>query len=356
MTAGERLPVDLAAFRSALIVKPSSLGDIVHTLPAVRLLKLAHPDLLIRWIANTEWAPILRGSPFVDEVIPFPRNSFRGLRGLWRFARWAAGRNRDERQAPEIVLDFQGLLRSGIVSFARGADCVVGLSNSREGASKFCDHIVALEASAHAVDQNLAMIRALGVRFSPEDVQFPLPDGEPFDFASRTGAAGDTEHSAPGISLPPRFLLLHPWSRGEGKSLSFAVLQAFCDSARELPVIIVGRHTSPPAITGAHVMDLTNKTSLAQLLSVMRRAAACISVDSGPMHIAAAVNPRTLGIHTWSDPRKVGPYPASAWVWKAGRIAHRSELAPGECLLATAVTEADARAMADFVLRVMLHA
>ena len=349
MTAGERLPVDLAAFRSALIVKPSSLGDIVHTLPAVRLLKLAHPQLSIRWIANTEWAPLLQGVPFVDEVIPFPRKTFRGLGGLWRFARWAAGRNRDDRQTPEIVLDFQGLLRSGIVSFARGADCVVGMSNSREGASKFCDHIAAVDASAHAVDQNLSMIRALGVSFSAEEVKFPLPDGEPFELPIQAAAASESPRS-----LPPRFLLLHPWSRGAGKSLSHGVLQAFCDALRGIPVIIVGVHPSPPAIAGAHVTDLTNKTSLAQLLWLMRRAAACISVDSGPMHMAVAVNPRTLGIHTWSDPRKVGPYPASAWVWKAGRIAHRRELAPGECVLATAVTEADARAMADFVFRVML--
>jgi ADP-heptose:LPS heptosyltransferase len=252
-------------------------------------------------------------------------------------------RNRDARETPEVVLDFQGLLRSGIVSFARGADCVVGLSNSREGASMFCDQIVPVNSEAHAVDQNLAMVRALGVSFSAEDVQFPLPGGEPLALESSG-------------SVPSRFILLHPWSRGEGKSLSPAVLQAFCDALRELPVLIVGMHASPPPLGGSHVVDLTNKTSLPQLLWLMRRAAACISVDSGPMHMAAAVNPRTLGIHTWSDPRKVGPYPASAWVWKAGRIAHRGDFNSAECAVSRAVAEADARGMADFVFRTMLAA
>lgn len=341
MTATKRFAGDLAAFRSALIVKPSSLGDIVHTLPAVRLIKRAHPQMRVRWIANTEWAPLLHGCHLVDEVIAFPRKSFRGIVGLGRFLRWAAQRNRDERETPEIVLDFQGLLRSGIVSFARGADCVVGLSNSREGASRFCDIVVPVDAGAHAVDQNLSMVRALGLSCSAEDVHFPLPGGEPLSPVADA-------------ALPTRFILLHPWSRGEGKSLSPAVLQAFCDALRALPVIIVGMRASPPLVAGAHVMDLTNQTSLAQLLWLMRRAAACISVDSGPMHLAAAVNSRTLGIHTWSDPRKVGPYPAGAWVWKAGRIARRGEFSPGECGSSRAVAEEDARIMADFVFRTML--
>ena len=262
MIASERLPLELAAFRSALIVKPSSLGDIVHTLPAVRLIKQAHSHLRLRWIANTEWTPLLHECPFVDEVIPFPRKTFRGLAGLARFVKWAAERNRDEREVPEIVLDFQGLFRSGLISTSRGADRVIGLSNSREGAAKFCDHIVAVDPAAHAVDQNLAMAPALGVSFSPEDVVFPLPQGEPLP---RTG----------GVALDDgNFILIHPWSRGEGKSLTAPVLQALCDCLPGQHVVIVGVQAARRAPSGARVTDLTNQTSLAQLLWLMRRAQA----------------------------------------------------------------------------------
>jgi ADP-heptose:LPS heptosyltransferase len=83
----------------------------------------------------------------------------------------------------------------------------------------------------------------------------------------------------------------------------------------------------------------------------MRRAAAVVSVDSGPMHIAAAVNNATLGIHTWSDPRKVGPYNPEAWVWKSGRIARRSEFSDAECRQAGAVSAGEARRMAEFVVQ-----
>ncbi len=78
----------LRDFRSAVIIKPSSLGDIVHTLPAVKALRETHPHLKIRWLANTEWMPILQGSSLIDEVIPFPRKTFRGLAGLLRFWNW----------------------------------------------------------------------------------------------------------------------------------------------------------------------------------------------------------------------------------------------------------------------------
>ena len=102
------------------------------------------------------------------------------------------------------------------------------------------------------------------------------------------------------------------------------------------------------------MVDLTGRTTLPELIWLMRRARACVSVDSGPMHIAAAVNDRTLGLHTWTDPRKVGPYNASAWVWKAARIAHRGEFSEEECMKDAHVAEPDARRIADFVLGTLM--
>ena len=79
----------LTDFRSALVVKPSSLGDIVHTLPAVEAIQHAFPHLKFRWLANTEWTPLIQGSPMLEEVIPFPRKQFRGPGGLLRMRRGA---------------------------------------------------------------------------------------------------------------------------------------------------------------------------------------------------------------------------------------------------------------------------
>ena len=323
---------ELQNFASALIVKPSSLGDIVHTMPAVHAIKTAYPHLKLRWIAKPEWLPLIEGSPDVDEAVPFPQKDFRGLRGAAEALRWGVQWNTAPREVPEVVLDFQGLLRSGMISAARGSRPILGLSDAREGALRFYDQVIPVDANAHAVDRYLAMVRALGIE--PTSVEFPLPDGCPVEQA-----------------LPDDFVLVHPYSRGSGKSLGSNELQVLCECLSTMPVLIVGVNAQAPAVRGAHVTDLTNQTSLLQLIWLMRRAKQIISVDSGPMHIAAAVNDRTLGIHTWSDPRKVGPYSPHALVWKSGRIAHRTELTSEECESDHPFTEGDARRLADYLLK-----
>lgn len=335
MSAAPRQMPSLRDFRSALIVKPSSLGDIVHTLPAVKIIRDAHPHLKIRWLANTEWTPLLQGSPLIDEVIPFPRKTFRGLAGLLRFWSWRRTWMTLPREEPEIVLDFQGLLRSGVVSRWRGSQAVIGLSDAREGAGLFYSRTVPVDAGAHAVDRYLEMPRALGIPFDAAELSFALPPGAP--------PAGWPE-------ALKEYVVVHPWSRGEGKSLSNTALQALCDALAPHPVVLVGMTDDPVRPTGAHVQDWSKRTSLPELIWIMRQARYCISVDSGPMHIAAAVNLRTLGIHTWSDPRKVGPYPLAVHVWKAGRIARRGELAAAECVADTQVSEQAAREMGEWVL------
>lgn len=316
-----------------MIVKPSSLGDIVHTLPAVQAIRQAYPHLSIRWLANTEWTPLLQGSPLLEEVIPFPRKQFRGLGGLLKLRAWTRQWRSMPREGPEIVLDFQGLLRSGYIARSRGSRPVVGLSDSREGARFFHDHVVPVDAGAHAVERYLALPRAFGIPVEVENLTFPLAHGQkPEGWPDRQD-----------------LIVLHPWSRGEGKSLSPEVVQALCDALAPRPVVLVGMSQGAAIPQGTHVVDFSNRTSLAELIWGLRQAQCVISVDSGPMHMAAAVNDRTLGIHTWSDPRQVGPYNPRAWVWKAGRVARRHTLTAEECTTSRQVTVADVPQIADFV-------
>lgn len=325
---------DLADFQSALVIKPSSLGDIVHTLPAVHAIKQARPYLRIRWVANTEWTPLLQGAPFLDDVIAFPRKSFRGPLAMVQAARWALN-ELPPAYKPEIVLDFQGLFRSALLARASGSRPVIGLSDSREGARLLHDRVIQVDASAHAVDRYLAVPRAFGVSVDEGRLEFPLAPGSlPADWPRRDD-----------------LVVVHPWSRGEGKSLSPEALQALCDALAPQPVVLVGMTGDKTRPTGAHIMDFSHRTSLAELAACLRSARWVISVDSGPMHMAAAVNDRTLGIHTWSDPRKVGPYNPRAWVWKAGRIAHRDEFTDLEVRAECEVTPKAARRIGEWVLR-----
>lgn len=297
--------------QSILIVKPSSLGDIVHTLPAAALVKHAWPEAKLRWLINPEWAPLLEGNPHINEVIPFPRRDFRGVRGALRIAPWA--RTLRERMQADLVLDFQGLLRSALIAkLCRSENGrIVGLSDAREGARFFYDAVADVSGQPHAVDRYLALVEALGIAPPAEEpLSWPLPTG--------------TEPTA--TKLPPRFVLLHPFARGPGKSLTDADVETFCRGLAPTPVVIAGRaERAVPKLE--HVIDLLNRTTLHELIFTIRRARFIVSVDSGPMHIAAALSSRVVAIHTWSVPEKVGPYSRAAWVWKDGALFHRGESA-----------------------------
>jgi len=328
--------LDLARFGSALILKPSSMGDIVLTLPAVGCFGRAFPRLRLRWLCNEEWTPLLEGNPHLAGVIPFPRRRFRGPLALPGLVRWVCLFKSLPREQPEIALDFQGLLRTAMLGVVRGAHPVVGLSDAREGAGFFHKRVVEVRPGAHAADRYLEMARELGAVVNEDALDWPLPPGTP-----------------PACEIPERFILLHPFSRGDGKSLGREALQALCDSLAPNAVILAGLVPDPPFIAGSHVRSLLNETSIAQLIWLIRRARAIVSVDSGPMHIAAAVQPgRTISIHTWSDPRCVGPYDRRARVWKAGRVAHRGGFSDAEALSVSSFATSDARRLADTVLEV----
>ncbi len=300
---------DLSGLRSVLVVKPSSLGDIVHTLPAVAQIKRVRPDLRIRWVANPEWIPLLEGHPDIDAVIPFPRRQLGGWNAPLKFWKWSRCLRVPE--PPDLAIDFQGLLRSAAIARRSGAPLIAGLSDAREGARFLYHRVVPVDPSAHAVDRYLRLPRDLG-----------LDDGAPPAFRLPPGTLPE------GITLPERFVLLHPFSRGPGKSLDIPSVQRLCRALAPHPVVLVGKTDPLDLDLPPGSVDLLNRTGLRDLIGVMEAARFIVSVDSGPMHIAAALRSDLLSLHAWSDPRKVGPYRRDAWVWKNKRITRAGDWSP----------------------------
>ena len=289
--------------RSILVVKPSSLGDIVHTLPAVTLVRRAWPDAKLRWVVNTEWTPLLEGNPDIDEIVPFPRRELSG--SFFKQLRWLHATGAAFRS--DLILDFQGLLRSALIGrFCRGGT-LVGRGDAREGARFFYDQRVPMGKNDHAVDRYLKLVAALGID-TTGPLTWNLPQG--------TRPAG--------FILEEPFVVLHPFARGSGKSLSTNEIAEFT-KAMPLPVIIVGRSDVPIKPVGK-LLNLLNRTTIPELIWLIRQAHFVVSVDSGPMHIAAALTPNLLSIHTWSDPALVGPYRPEAWVWKDRTLFQMREL------------------------------
>jgi heptosyltransferase-1 len=322
------LEINPGTVRTILVVKPSSMGDVIHTLPAVHALKQAWPNARITWLVNTEWAPLLAGNPDIERTIAFPRSRFRGWRGWLRIPRWCI---RLAEEKPDLVLEFQGLARSALLAKACRPGRILGLSDAREGATLLYDKTVSVGKAEHAVERYLRLVAALNVPIQ-RPVHFPLP-------------AGVAPASFP-ISEP--YVLLHPFSRGAGKSIEPRLVAALCQELASVPVVLAGRTRESPELP-PNCLNLLNRTSIPELIWLVRHAGFTVSVDSGPMHIAAAVSPRLLAIHTWSDPRLVGPYEPEAFIWKAGRIMRVADFCPSEAEAESPFTEAHVKATAAFI-------
>lgn len=317
-----------ADIKSILVIKPSSLGDIVHTLPAVAAIRDAHPNAEITWVINPEWAPLLRGNPDVNHVHIFPRGDFAALNAPRTFWPWL---KKTRSLRPEVALDFQGLLRSALIGKISGAREFWGMSDGREGSRLFYKRTAKVDRRAHAVDRYLKLAESFGAPVRA--LRFPLPTGDPL----------------PRFDPFPPFVLLHPFARGTRKSLRTSIVEKFCDAFDPIRVVIVGKSSRKIAVP-ENCVNLLNQTTLLQLIWLTREARFVISVDSGPMHIAAAVTSQLLSIHSWSDPRRVGPYNSAAWVWKNGQLLRAGEIPPAtKWKRSRAFRASDIKAVVDLV-------
>lgn len=301
----------MTAPRRILLVKPSSMGDVIHALPVVGAIHRRWPDAELRWLIHPAWRCLVESSPGVSGTILFPREKFQGLSGLLRSVRWM-GVLRDWK--PDLAIDLQGLLRSAVFSRISGASRVIGLSDAREGARFLYGERVPVNRLDHAVSRYLEVLGHLGFSGSGHP-DFFLPEG----------------------SLPSGFdpchpyVVLHPFARGTGKSLSESMIHSFAQGVAHAPawkLVIVGR-SGGKRIRGipSFVEDWSDRTSLMELVGILRGADFVVSSDSGPMHLAAVLRPsRTLAIHLWSDPLKVGPFFPESFVWKNGLIRRVGEL------------------------------
>jgi ADP-heptose:LPS heptosyltransferase len=303
----EELPNLKSAIRSILIIKPSSLGDIVHTLPAVAAIRKANPKAQITWLINPEWAPILRGNKSVDHVHIFPRGQLGGFGMPGSLLPWV---RKTRTLQPDAALDFQGLLRSALIGRISQARDFYGMSDAREGARLFYDHVAKVNRHEHAVERYLKLAQSFGAEIE-RPLNFSLPSGDPM----------------PRFDESTPYVLLHPFARGGRKSLPDAAVESFCRTFAPVRVVLAGRtERTFPMLDNC--VSLLNQTSILQLIWLIRAARFTVSVDSGPMHIAAAISDRLVSIHTWSDPRKVGPYNPNAWVWKNHELVQVRDLQP----------------------------
>ena len=291
-----------------LILKPSSLGDVIHALPVLRLLKLHFRDAQIYWWIDAGLAPLIEGDPDLAGVVIFKRKRWSNplyWPEMVRSIQWMRAQHFD------WVIDLQGLLRSAFFGWVARGKFFVGLDNAfeggREGAHAFYDLAVSSTVSAHAIERCLSVLPALDV---PVHKNFQWLPERP-----QIAAAIKTKWPEAGTS---RWIALQPGARWATKcwpARNFAdLVRLFAQKFPDVRFAVMGSADDKSlgeTISSAapeRVLNLCGQTSLAEMIEWLRLCELMITNDTGPMHVAAALGIPVVALFGPTNPRFTGPY------------------------------------------------
>jgi heptosyltransferase I len=291
--------------RRVAIIKPSALGDIAHALPVATALRERFPQAELTWIVNKGYQSLLAGHPDLDEVIPFDRGNLRGnwLAGVGYFHRFL----RDlRRRRFDLVIDLQGLFRTGLMVQASGAKYRVGLASAREGAGWFYNVVLPDDLwQMHAVDRYWLVADALGVGESRKQFCFPPLERERNAWLAKLPC------------WPRPWVMMNLGTRWETKRWPvghFATLARQIHLTSGGSVVLVGgpdERTLAEAFLRdqpGRVVSTVGETNLRELVAILSLADLVVSNDSGPLHLAAALGRPVLAPFTCTSPTRTGPY------------------------------------------------
>lgn len=287
--------------RRLLLIKPSSLGDLVHAMPTLAALRERFPQAEVTWLVKRQWAPLVDVIAGVDHVCSVSEG-FKGWLGQVPALR---------RAGYDLVVDLQGLFRSGAMAWLAGCSRRVGFATAREGSPLFyTQRVVVPPTPMHAVDRYLLVAEALGAT---------RPTPPRFEFIDRSDdrQAVDTILTRAGMAPHQVWIAMNVSARWETKRWPpqhFAEVADRLSQAHGLSVVLIGGPAERPeslAVTArmrTKAIDLTGQTPVGLLPGLLRRASLLVTNDSGPMHIAAAVGTPVVALFGPTDPVKTGPY------------------------------------------------
>ena len=298
-------------FERILLIKPSSLGDCLHALPVLNALRAAKPKAKISWLINSEYAEIIETHPGLDEVIRFNRAHFRarnpGFEAVKEICR-LGGELRGKKF--DLVIDLQGLLRSGIMAAATGADIRVGLADARELAGLFYTHRVQLkDTDVHAVDRYMRCLEYLGIEGKERDFSLPV--------AAKASEEIEQMLAEDGVKPNEKFVLVVPGARWESKRWAIEKFAEVIDAIKEelsLRCVLAGTGAEGKicerlvGMCQAEPVNLAGRTSLRQLVALVKRSELVLGHDSGTIHLAVAMNRPLVCIIGPTEPKRTGPY------------------------------------------------
>jgi heptosyltransferase-1 len=296
--------------KNILIIKPSSMGDVVLALPALSALRRSFPEARISWLIRPEFAPLLENHPHLDEIILFDRKFLgKALHNGRAFAALVSLILRLRRAKFDAAIDLQGLFRTAVFGWLSGCRGRFGMAGAREFANIFYTHKIRQDHDTiHLVDYYLTIVGATGA--SETAVEFVLGiDLVAADSANELLRVHDID--------PENYAILVPSSAHSDKCwplVRFAELADRIASKFDLSIVATGTESEKPMIdhlnTLAHtrVVNFAGLTGIKELCALLKNARLVVSNDTGSGHIAAALGTPLVLIFGRSNPARVAPY------------------------------------------------
>jgi lipopolysaccharide heptosyltransferase I len=291
-----------------LLIRPSALGDVCRTVPALVTLRKAMPKAQIDWLVQSPFGPAIAHHPDLHALIPFDRKQYRNLLlrpGQWGHFRGFLRQLRENRY--DMVFDLQGLARSGFFTRATGAPIRVGFANAREGAHLGYTHRYNVDTNQHTVDRMLGLLKAHGMTAEMDMRLFTPPDDLQWadDYLKQMGIGNEPF----ALLAPTAQWLCKCWPidrfvelAGKLKEkMPVLVMTAPHEQSVVQPLLDALRTTLPP-------------TTIGRMMGLIQRARIMVCHDSGPLHMAVGLGTPTVSLFGPTDPAKVGPYRQNQWV------------------------------------------
>lgn len=286
----------------ALIIKPSSLGDVITAVPVLRGLRRSFPEAHLAWLLDERFAGVVAHDSELDEPIVYRRSwltDARRLPGLLRRLR---------RGRFDWVLDLQGLIRSAMLTRATGAPVRAGWSSPREPLARLAYNRLLDSTSAHVVDQNIDFAAALGIDARGDDFRLEV-SGQGQQFAERLCRernlpAGEFVAAVPPTRWVTKQYPVRHWRRvvaNLSRRRQVVLIGSASKAERELCAAIAANQS--PAVT-----DLSGQTSVEEMVGVIAASAVAVCADSAAQYIAPAVGVPVVSIAGPTRPRRTGPY------------------------------------------------
>lgn len=292
-------------YKNILIIKMSSLGDILHTLPFAAALRKRYPQAKISWLVHPQFAGFVPDPPVIDEVLYFDKVKFKQMSLADKIKYFFSMRGLLHSKHFDLVIDMQGLFKSAVLAAISGCSNRIGYCEMREGSGLISKAVCGSHSKEHVIERYLDVVRYLGA--DVQEVEFPMPD--------LTAESKSVQEKLAAQNVTGDYVVFVPGARWQTKEwpVEYYARLAAMITADGTAVVLAGgpddmakggriKELCPAAA------DLTGQTSLRELAALIKGCSVYISADTGPLHFAAALKKPLIAMYGPTKADRTGPY------------------------------------------------